>query len=197
MGPTAGNSVATARLWIIFRATVQGAIPVQTVTVREPVSGQTWAVTITANAIARKTTATAMVLDRSGSMSEDRGDGQSKITSLRQAANIFVDVMLEGDGVGVVRYNQDAQALQNVLALGAGGLSDLNRNATKDIINGNGLDPSGRVTLVTASSRGVASWTRPEADIKALTVLTDVWRTHRVTSRMSPHRSTRRRTLLG
>ncbi len=174
VGPTVGNSVATARLWIIFRATAQGAIPQQTVTVREPVSGQTWAVTITANAIARKTTATALVLDRSGSMSEDRGDGQNKITSLRQAANIFVDVMLEGDGVGVVRYNQDAQALQNVLALGAGGLSDLNRNATKDLINGNGLDPGGGTSIGDGifEGRGILD-AASGFDIKALTVLTD------------------------
>ena len=77
-------------------------------------------------------------------MTEDRGDGQSKHTSLQQAANIFVDLMLEDDGVGLVRFNQDAQLLQPVLPLGAGGLSDLNRSATNDVINGNGLDPSGR-----------------------------------------------------
>ena len=41
-------------------------------------------------------------------MTEDRGDGQSKHQSLKEAASIFVDVMLEGDGVGIVRYNQDA-----------------------------------------------------------------------------------------
>ena len=29
--------------------------------------------------------------------------------------------MLEGDGVGLVRYNQDAQVVQQVLPLGAGG----------------------------------------------------------------------------
>ena len=76
--------------------------------------------------MARKTAAAALVLDRSGSMAEDRGDGQSKHASLQQAATIFVDVMLEGDGVGIVRYNQDAQVLQPVLPLGAGGISDVN-----------------------------------------------------------------------
>ena len=80
-------------------------------------------------------------------MSEDRGDGQSKHASLQQAASIFVDVMLEGDGVGIVRFNQDAQVLQSIVALGSGGLSDINRSNTKDIINGNGLDPGGQTSI--------------------------------------------------
>jgi L-Lysine epsilon oxidase N-terminal/L-lysine epsilon oxidase C-terminal domain/von Willebrand factor type A domain len=174
VGPTAANAVATARLWIIFRASALGAIPLQTVTVREPVSGQTWNITITANAVARKTAATALVLDRSGSMSEDRGDGQSKHIALQQAANIFVDVMLEGDGVGIVRYNEDAQVLQPVLALGAGGLSDLNRAATKDLINGNGLDPAGATSIGDGifEGRGILD-AAAGFDMKAMAVLTD------------------------
>nr|WP_281723013.1 LodA/GoxA family CTQ-dependent oxidase [Nitrosomonas nitrosa] len=175
VGPTAANTVASARLWIIFSTSAAtGAIPQQTVTVREAVSGQTWLITITGNTVARKTAAAALVLDRSGSMSEDRGDGQSKHRSLQQAANIFVDVMLEGDGVGIVRYNQDAQVLQNVLTLGAGGLSDLNRSATKDIINSNGLDPSGATSIGDGifEGRGILD-TAGSFDVKALVVLTD------------------------
>jgi L-Lysine epsilon oxidase N-terminal/L-lysine epsilon oxidase C-terminal domain/von Willebrand factor type A domain len=174
VGPTAANNVATARLWVIFRTAVLGAIPLQTVTVREPVSGQSWSVTISGNTVARKTAATALVLDRSGSMSEDRGDGQAKHTSLRLAASIFVDVMLEGDGVGVVRYNQDAQVLQSVLPLGAGGLSDLNRSATKDQINGSGLDPAGATSIGDGifEGRGILD-AAGSFDVKALAVLTD------------------------
>lgn len=174
VGPTAASTVATARLWIIFRTAAIGAIPLQTVTVREPVSGQTWSITISANTVARKTAATALVLDRSGSMSEDRGDGESKHTSLKQAASIFVDVMLEGDGAGLVRYNEDAQVLQNVLPLGTGGLSDLNRNATKDLINGNGLDPSGATSIGDGifEGRGILD-SAGSFDVKALAVLTD------------------------
>ena len=49
-------------------------------------------------------------------MNDDRGDGQSKHDSLQQAASIFVDVMVEGDGVGIVRFNEDAQKLQDDFA---------------------------------------------------------------------------------
>jgi hypothetical protein len=147
-GPTAGTSVATARFWVIYRTGADGdVLPTQTVTLQDSTATQSWTVTIDGNTVGRKTAAAALVLDRSGSMSEDRGDGQSKHTSLQQAASIFVDVMLEGDGVGIARFNQDAQPLQSILPLGSGGFSDINRGATKDIINGPDLNPSGQTSI--------------------------------------------------
>jgi hypothetical protein len=174
IGPTAPNAVATARLWVIYRTGVApSAIPTQTLTVQEA-SGQTWQITVDANTVARATAATALVMDRSGSMNEDRGDGQSKHASLQQAANIFVDLMLEGDGVGIVRYNQDAQSLQPVLPLGPGGLSDVNRSATHDVINGNALDPLGATSIGDGIFEGRAVLAAaPPFDTKAMVVLTD------------------------
>ena len=175
VGPTAGTSVASARLWVIYRTGAAGsAIPTQNVTVREPVSGQTWNISIDANTIARKTAAVALVLDRSGSMADDRGDGQSKHASLQQAAETFVDVMLEGDGVGLVRYDQDAQVVQPVLLLGGGGVSDLNRGATIDLIRGNSFDPAGSTSIGDGIFEGRNILDNAGAfDVKALTVLTD------------------------
>lgn len=175
VGPTAPNGVATARLWVVYRTgAAPSSIPPQVLTVQEAASGQTWQVTITGNTVARTTAATALVLDRSGSMSEDRGDGQSKHVALQQAANIFVDLMLEGDGVGIVRYNEDAQPLQSVLELGPGGLSDVNRNATHDTINGTGLDPQGATSIGDGifEGRGLLD-AAPPYDVKSLVVLTD------------------------
>ena len=176
VGATAGNSVATAQLWIIYKTgAAPSAIPTQTVTVREPVSGQTWSIFIDANTIARKTAAVALVLDRSGSMAQDRGDGQSKHVSLQQAAETFVDVMLEGDGVGLVRYDQDAQVVQQVVQLGAGGLSDLNRNNTLDLIRGNSFDPAGATSIGDGifEGRQILNSAIGSYDLKALAVLTD------------------------
>jgi hypothetical protein len=176
VGPTGGSGVATARLWVIYRTgAAPSAIPSQIVTVREPVSGQTWDIIINANTVARKTAAVALVLDRSGSMAGDRGDGQSKHVSLQQAAEIFVDVMLEGDGVGLVRYDQDAQAVQPVLQLGAGGLSDLNRNNTIDLIRGNSFDPAGATSIGDGiyEGRQILNGAAMSYNVKALAVLTD------------------------
>ncbi|WP_298835210.1 LodA/GoxA family CTQ-dependent oxidase [uncultured Piscinibacter sp.] len=175
VGPTGGSGVATARLWVIYRTgAAPSAISTQTVTVREPVSGQSWSIGIDANTVARKTAAVALVLDRSGSMAQDRGDGQSKHASLQQATETFVDVMLEGDGIGLVRYNQDAQVLQGVVPLGAGGLSDLNRSGTIDLIRGNGLDPAGATSIGDGIFEGRQILDSAGGfDVKSLVVLTD------------------------
>ena len=107
-------------------------------------------------------------------MSEDRGDGQSKHASLQQAASIFVDVMLEGDGVGLVRFNQDAQVLQPIVQLGDGSLSDINRGNTKDIITGGGLDPNGQTSIGDGifEGRGILNGATG-FDVNSLVVLTD------------------------
>ena len=148
VGPTSGSATANAYLWVIYRTdSVGSAIPTQTVTVREPVSGRTWQITIDGNTIARTTTAVAMALDRSGSMGDDRGDGETKHRSLQEAANLFVELMLQGDGVGLARFNQNAQPVEQVLELGNGMLSDTNRGQIRDAINGNALDPSGATSI--------------------------------------------------
>jgi hypothetical protein len=175
VGPTAPNGVATARLWVIYRTgAAPSAIPTQTLTVQNAASGDTWQITVDGNTVTRRTAATALVLDRSGSMSEDRGDGQSKHVALQQAANVFVDLMLAGDGVGVVRYNQDAQPQQPVLPLGEGGVSDVNRNATHDVINGTALNPQGATSIGDGIFEGRALLDAAAPfDGKTLVVLTD------------------------
>lgn len=175
VGPTAGNTIATARLWVIYRTSNPGdVLPQQTVTLQDSGGTQTWIVNIIGNTVARKTAAAALVLDRSGSMSDDRGDGQSKHTSLQQAASIFVDVMLEGDGVGIARFDENAQVLESIVPLGDGSLSDINRSNTKDIINGNGLDPLGQTSIGDGifEGRGILN-AAGTFDVKSLVVLTD------------------------
>ncbi len=175
LGPTAANTIATARFWIVYETgNVGDVLSPQTVTIEDSGGTQSWDIVITGNTVARKTAAAALVLDRSGSMSEDRGDGQSKHASLQQAASIFVDLMLEGDGVGLVCFNQDAQVLQQVVTLGDGSLNDINRGNTKDTINGNGLDPNGETSIGDGifEGRGILN-AAATFDTSSLIVLTD------------------------
>jgi hypothetical protein len=120
-----------------------------TVSFRQPSTGRTWNVDIKANTVGSVKNAVALVLDRSGSMNEDRGDGfGKKIENLREAASIFVDVMLQNDGVGIVRYNRNAQPLISITQLGpAGDPLDPGRTNVKDIINGPQLNPSGATSI--------------------------------------------------
>lgn len=175
VGPTTGSGTATAYLWVIYRTDSIGSVlPTQTVTVREPASGRTWQVTIDGNSVARATTAVAFALDRSGSMSDDRGDGETKHRSLQEAANLFVDLMLQGDGVGLARFNENAQPVEPVLELGDGMLSDTKRGQIHDAIDGNELDPGGATSIgdgiyeARQLLAGVSSY-----DHEALVVLTD------------------------
>ena len=176
VGPTAANSVVTARLWLTYRTSAVGdVLPPQTLVVQDAAATQTWTITVIGNTVGRKTAATALVLDRSLSMADDRGDGMSKHLSLQQAAGIFVDLMLEGDGVGIVCFNQDAQPLQPILPLGDGGSMDTNRADTKAIINGNGLDPDGATSIGDGIFEGRLLFdAAPQPyDVNALVVLTD------------------------
>lgn len=175
VGPTGASGTATARLWVIFRTANPGdVLPPQVVTIEQAGTSAKWDVTIVGETVARRTAAAALVLDRSGSMTEDRGDGQSKHTSAQQAANIFVDLMLEGDGVGVVRFNQDAELLQPVITVGNASLSDLNRANVRDLINGSGLDPSGETSIGDGIAIGHAALAAASGfDVKSLVVLTD------------------------
>lgn len=173
VGPTAGSDIATARLWLRYETGPLGEVLTDQTVVSNVASGRSWTVTITANTVGRKVAAAALVLDRSGSMSQDRGDGLSKHQSLTEAASIFVDVMLEGDGVGLIRYNEDAQLVQGITAMGAPG--DATREDTKTLINGPDFSPSGATSIGDGIFEGRAALTGsgPGYDLKALVVMTD------------------------
>ena len=175
VGPTAGNALVNARLWITYETGAVGEHVNDSVTIIHVESGKTWTVPITANTVARKTAAAALVLDHSGSMSEDAGNGVTKIQSLRDAASIFVDVMLEGDAASVVRFNQTADLLAGVTTLGsATDPFDTGRSTIKSILGGSQLDPGGSTSIGAGIETGrQALNAAPGFDVDSLVVLTD------------------------
>ena len=175
VGPTVGNALVPARLWITYETGAVGETVSDSVTVVHVESGKTWTIPITANTVARKTAAAALVLDHSGSMSDDSGDGVTKIQSLREAASIFVDVMLEGDAASVVRFNQTADLLAPVTALGsASDPFDVGRSTIKNILSSSQLDPGGSTSIGAGIQTGrQALNAAPGFDVDSLVVLTD------------------------
>jgi hypothetical protein len=146
--PTAPGAAHIARFWLIYATGDAGsALPTQVVTVLHRESGIRWSIEVDANTVARRPSAVALVLDRSASMADDPGSGQSKHASLQAAAEVFVDAMLQGDAVGVVRYNADAQPLQPLTTLGAGGDDDTERKRVIAALRGDGLDPQGATSI--------------------------------------------------
>jgi hypothetical protein len=71
-------------------------------------TAEEWDVALSANAIERPKTAVVMVLDQSGSMDWDAGDGRKRVDVLREAARNFVDVIQPENGVGIVRFDHNA-----------------------------------------------------------------------------------------
>ncbi len=175
IGPSVGNSVLTSRMWVVYAAPNDHHSVVDSVTVHCAETGQTWTVPITANSVPRKTAAAALVLDKSGSMTEDRGDGLgTKNQSLREAATVFTTVMLQGDQVSLVAFNQDAVQLAPLTMLGDPlDPFDAGRTTIGNAITGPGLNPGGSTSIGDGIFVGRQTLTGAVADVKSMVVLTD------------------------
>ena len=177
--PDEYTSVSFGRLWLSYTSTTAGAMANGTVTVRArrgTTTLHTWTVNIHANTIARPKTAITLVLDHSGSMAEEAGDGTMKVQKLREAVNIFIGLMRPGDGLGMVRFDGTAQQLMPVTdvgpeTIGAGRLTALGH------ANGNELDPAGETSIGAGVVQGKAALdaaaATPPYAVKAMLVLTD------------------------
>lgn len=169
-GPISSTTgVETARFWLRYETASSNEVISDTVTITD--GSQSWTIDVDAATVGRREAATALVLDRSGSMDEDRGDGTSKHESLVKAASIFVDVMLEGDAVSIVRYNQDASVLKSLTTLGPPP-----RPSIETVLSGSGLTPDGRTSIGDGIFEGRQSLPDPSTsryDVTSLVVLTD------------------------
>lgn len=166
------------RLWLSYTSTTAGASSVGSVTVHCDETNQSWVIPIVANTVARPKSAVAFVFDHSGSMIEDAGDGTTKVQKLREAANIFVSVMLQGDGIGIVRFDDTAQILMQITDVGPAN-SGTGRTTAQGIINSPQLDPAGDTSIGDGVVKGkqildaAQALGTPHYDVTAMVVLTD------------------------
>jgi len=173
--PPTGGSVATARLWIVYAPPNDAHSVTDSITVTCPETSQTWTIPITANSVPRKVAAAALVIDKSGSMSEDRGDGLgNKSQSVRDAANTFVDVMLPGDSLSLTAFDDNAAVLKGLTVLGdPNDPFDMSRSGMHNTINGAGLNPGGNTSIGDGIFEGRGTLTGASAPVQSLVVLTD------------------------
>ncbi|RMZ77989.1 hypothetical protein DV737_g4091, partial [Chaetothyriales sp. CBS 132003] len=171
------STVQEVYLWVSYTGTTAGASASDSLTVRHDQSGQTWTIPITANTVTRETACVMLVLDRSGSMDSPSGVGSSKrIDVLHYSAGILAEAVHEGDGVGVVGFDQDASP---VLVPPAGPLAlpslfDPARSSVKSAISTFAVNPDGRTSIGDGIELGQNS-IAPVAgyDRKAVIVFTD------------------------
>lgn len=174
---------AAALIWLSYTSTNPGDTASGSVTARCVETGQSWIININANTIARPRTAVSLVLDRSGSMNDDAGDGITKVAKLREAAHVFLDVMLPDDGIGLVRFNQAADRIMEVEDAGVapGGAGRTNAG---NHVDSNALDPSGSTSIGDGVVKGrdmlidAQAAATSDYDGTAMVVLTDgMWNT--------------------
>ena len=121
--PASGEIVAphelaaytTARIWLGYTAgAADVAVPNGSVTFECVESGQEFEFVITANSIIRPRVAVMLALDQSGSMNSDAGtSGLKRIDVLKDAATKFMEIMPFDNGVGLIRFDHDAYAVNH------------------------------------------------------------------------------------
>ncbi len=174
-----GQQPAMGRLWISYTSTNAGDVANGSVTVAQTGTVNQWVITLTANTIARPRTAAALALDRSGSMSGDAG-GVTKHAKLLEAVEIFVDTMLEGDGLAIVSFDDIVARLMDVTDVGPQPPTPgSGRAQAAAILAGTDLDPRGLTAIGGAVVEAQDALSDAQAsapipyDVQSVVVLTD------------------------
>ncbi len=165
-----------AYVWLTYTGTTDGDAATGTVRVRCVETEEEFDVPITANTVARPSVAVALVLDKSGSMGDPSGiPDRKRIDVLRFSAPPFVDVLPEGNAVGVVSFDQNAYIDMGVQGpTGPIDLPDLTRITARSTISAHVHNPSG-ATAIGDGLEAAHDLLDPIAgyDVKATIVLTD------------------------
>jgi hypothetical protein len=119
---------------------------------------------------------TVLVIDRSGSMSEPASvAGETKTNYAIAAANLYVSLLKENDRVGVVRFNDDSDAGDVLLAMRVAGAegTGAGRLAAWSQLTPANLTPTGSTSIGAGMINGSGVLDGGTADARALVVLTD------------------------
>ncbi|MBX2868401.1 MAG: tyrosinase family protein [Acidiferrobacterales bacterium] len=119
--PGSGAVRGEAIVWISYQGTTDGDSASGSVTIECAETGDSWVVPISANTVGRPTVGVALVLDKSGSMENDIGDGRSRNDLLVEAAQIFANVIQEDNGIGIAEFDHDAAKVMDIEIAGAPG----------------------------------------------------------------------------
>ncbi|SHJ51351.1 von Willebrand factor type A domain-containing protein [Tessaracoccus bendigoensis DSM 12906] len=112
------GATGQGRVWVAWTAGPAGATASGTITVRCVETDESWTLAVSANSVPRPSVAVALVLDRSGSMAWGAGDGRTRAEVLREAAGVFLEVLQPENGIGLVRFDHDADPVLAVVRAG-------------------------------------------------------------------------------
>jgi len=175
--PVAGTTTTReARLWLSHTGTSDGDITTGSVTVRLNETGQEWIIPISANTIARPTVGTVLVLDQSGSMAWASGLSgfPARNDVLQFAAPVFVNLLQEDNGLGIVAFDHDPHDRMPVQTVGPVGPFDMVRSTALGVIGTHQPNPAGGTAIGDGVERAHnLLGAGPSYDEQAIIVFTD------------------------
>jgi Mg-chelatase subunit ChlD len=179
--PTADGVTERRNVWVSATGAADAATAspaTGTATVTHEETGEQWTVELVAETVDRPTVAVGLVLDKSGSMRRDAGDGTTRVAALEAAASLFVDVLGDDDAVGIVTFDTDATGRPDLelRAVDDGTSSTPGREAARTFLE-NYPTPGGETSigdgLAKAQTLLLESPTAADYEERALVVFTD------------------------
>ncbi|WP_068034861.1 tyrosinase family protein [Psychrobacter sp. P11G5] len=169
------DNTNTAQVWFSYTATSDTDPVTGEAEITSVQTGQTWHISLSATTITKPTVATVLVLDKSGSMAWDAGDGRSRIEVLKDSAPIFVDLLGDDDGIGVVYFDSNATPGTPIAVAGAAGTGS-GRIAANEAITNQPSPPGGSTSIgsgIELASSELDDLTSGSYNHTAMVVLTD------------------------
>jgi hypothetical protein len=139
-----------ALVWVLFAPGAAGSTASGTLQVDVPETGDSFTVPIEANVIPKPTVAASLVLDRSGSMDLPSGvASQTRLEVLKSAAPLFVHLLDDADGIGVVRFDTDAAPAPpaDTVAVAGSQIAGAGRNDALQAISAHATEPLGLTAI--------------------------------------------------
>jgi subtilisin family serine protease len=138
-----------ARIWLSHTGTNDGDVTTGTATVQLVETGEEWVIDISANTIARVTVACVLALDQSGSMQQPSGLSgfATRNDVLKFAAPVFINVLQEDNGIGIVAFDHDAYDRMAVQTAGPPSAFDPARSTALGVIAAHAPNPAGMTAI--------------------------------------------------
>jgi murein tripeptide amidase MpaA len=170
--PAEPDAFSFARLWVSYQGTDAGDVAAGTITVKCRQTNQVWTVPISANVIERPVAAVMMVLDQSNSMSSNSGIGPGITRSdvLRFSAPSVVDVIEDGNALGILRFDQDPYPTMPITDIDFASRITANGHIASYTHNPDGWTSIGEAVFASRTALNAPGLTQP---VKAMIVLTD------------------------
>ena len=122
-------------------------------------------VSLTATTVPRENNSVALVLDRSGSMSDPAGGTSTKNSLLKNAVSVFNSLMLANDEIALVSFDDQIATPAPMQAVSAG--------AVPPVLAGNALDPRGLTCIGGGIEQGSTELGLATHTNRSMVVLTD------------------------